>query len=100
MPHGGERVEAVMNKAQRDIAVYGLYGLSALLVFIFWRVGTQYDYSHSLLICEFGRAAGPSYTPPDAVSGLRLRMGITGVFCCVILPALLAGSAAFMSKSD
>lgn len=90
-----------MNKKQRDIAVYGLYGLSALLVFIFWRVGTQYDYSHSLLIWELGRAAGPSYAlPADAISGLRLRMGSTGVFCGVILPVLLAGSAAFMSKSD
>lgn len=89
-----------MNKEQREIAVYGLYGLSALLAFIFWRVGTQYDYSNSLLIWEFGRAAGPSYFLPDAVSGIRLRMGITGVFCGVILPVLLASSAAFISKSE
>lgn len=89
-----------MNKEQRNIVVYGLYGLSALLVFIFWRVGSQYDYSHSLLIWEFGRAAGPSYSLRDAISGLRLRMGTTGVFCGVILPVLMAGSAALISKSD
>lgn len=89
-----------MNKEQRKIVVYSLYGLSALLLLIFWRLGTEYDYSNSLLILKLGETSSPSYMLPDGVYGVRLRLGIFGVICGAMLPLVLAGAAAFISKSD
>lgn len=89
-----------MNNEQTKIVIYSLYGLSALLLLIFWRLGTQYDYSKSLLILKLGETSSPSYMLPDGVYGVRLRLGIFGVICGVMLPLALAGTAAFISKSD
>jgi hypothetical protein len=82
-----------MNTEQRRIVVYALYGLSALLVFIFWRFGTQHDYSKSLLIWKLSET-------PTGVYGLRLRMRIAGVLCGLILPILSGSAAAYIAKSD
>jgi hypothetical protein len=89
-----------MNAEQKKIVVYALYGLSLLLLLVFWRLGTQYDYSKSLLILKLGEREAPSYLLPNGSYGLRLRMGGAGVLCGLILPVVLAGAAAFISKSD
>ena len=93
-------VEGKMNKEQKKIVVYSLYGLSALLLLIFWRLGTQYDYGTSLLILKLGDTSSPSYLLPNGIYGVRLRMGISGVIFGAMLPMVLAGAAAFISKSD
>jgi hypothetical protein len=89
-----------MNKEQKKIIVYAMYGLSAILVLIFWRLGSQYDYSNSLLILELGKTSSPSYLLPDGNYGVRLRMGILGVLFGAIAPLGLAAAGAFISKSD
>lgn len=89
-----------MNTEQKKIVVYALYGLSALLVFVFWRLGTQYDYSKSLLIWKLRETAAPSYLLPVGDYGLRLRMGTVGVIFGLILPVVLGSAAAYVSKSE
>lgn len=81
-----------MNRAQKSVVVVGLCIASALLLFIFWRVGNGYQYPHSLLVW-----------PPSEDSstyGLRLREGTSGVILGLILPVLLVSSAAFIRMSD
>ena len=89
-----------MNADQKKIVVYSLYGLSVILLLIFWRLGTQYDYTTSLLILKLGRESAPSFMLPDGVYGLRLRLGFVGVLFGAIMPFALTGAAAFISKSD
>jgi hypothetical protein len=89
-----------MNEEQRKIVVYALCGLSALLVFVFWRFGTQYDYSRSLLVWKLGERSAPSYFLPPGLYGLRLRMGEAGVLCGLILPVVLGSAAAYIWKAN
>ena len=89
-----------MNIQQKNIIVYSLYGLSVVLLFIFWKIGTQYDYRGSLLVIKFSEVDPPGYLLPNGDSGLRLRMGGLGVFFGAILPIVLAAASAFISKSD
>jgi len=91
-----------MNTEQKKVLVYGLYGLSILLLLVFWRLGTQYDYTTSLLIWKISDTDAPSSWGllPKGVYGLRLRMGGLGVLCGLILPAVLTGAAVFISKSE
>ena len=85
-----------MNADQRNILVYAL----ALLIFIFWRVGTQFDYGGSLLIWQMPNNAVDSIVQPEAVNGLRLRMGFVGIVCGLIMPFVLAAAAFYVAKSD
>ena len=89
-----------MNTEQKKIVVYALYGLSALLVFVFWRLGTQYDYSKSLLILKLSETSAPSYLQPAGAYGVRLRMGTVGIIFGLILPVVLGSAAAYVSKSE
>ncbi len=91
----------MMNKEQKKIVTYSLYGLSAVLVLVFWRLGTQYEYSNSLLIIKLSesRVGGPLLGVHE-IYGVRLRMGLVGILIGTILPAALASAAAFISKSD
>jgi hypothetical protein len=89
-----------MNAEQKKVITYALYGLGAVLVFVFWRLGTQYDYSKSLLIWKLSQTSAPSYLLPTASYGLRLRMGIVGVIFGLILPVVMVSAAAYISKSD
>jgi hypothetical protein len=82
-----------MNATQRRIVVFTLYALSAFLVLVFWRVGTQHDYNRSLLIWHLRETIGGSY-------GLRLRVGVAGVVLGLIAPVLLAGAATFILSAD
>ena len=88
-----------MNSQQKIIVVRSLYVLTAILLFLFWRVGTQFDYTDSLIVLKFGEIDPPSYLLPNGISGLRLRMGGLGVAFGAILPVILASVAAFISKS-
>jgi hypothetical protein len=89
-----------MNKDQKKIILYSLYTLSIILIMIFWRVGSQYDYSSSLLILDLGKSEPPYFMLPDGVYGVRLRMGFLGVLFGAIAPVVLVCAAAFIAKSD
>lgn len=89
-----------MNKDQRKILVYSLYGLSGILLLIFWRFGTQYEYTTSLLIFKISEIDAPNYLLPNGTFGLRLRLGAVGVIFGAILPIILAAAAAIISKSE
>lgn len=91
-----------MNEQQRNIVIFGLVGVAALLVYIFWVFGTQYDVRNSTLVWDQGptKDAGLRVMRPDARFGLRIRMGVTGIVLGVLLPALLAGAAAWFWKAD
>ena len=100
MPLNNAGWGSAINKDQKNIVVYSLYGLSIILLLIFWRLGTQYDYTTSLLIFKLSVTSAPNYMLPDGVYGVRLRMGFIGVLFGAISPVALMSAAAFVSKSD
>lgn len=89
-----------MNADQRKIVIWTLVGLSVLLVLVFWRIGTQYQYGGSVLVWKTGETESPYYTIPAGEIGLRIRMGTVGVLCGLILPVVMAAAAAFLAKAD
>jgi hypothetical protein len=82
-----------MNAAQRNIVIIALCALAAALVFVFWRTGEGMEYRHSLLVWQL-------HETPWGPYGLRIRMGLVGVICGLILPVVLLAAAAFIWKSD
>ncbi len=89
-----------MNSDQRKVLVYSSYALAAVLILIFWRLGTQYDYNGSLLILELGKRDAPRWLLPEGEYGLRLRLGGVGVLLGAILPAVLVGVGTYLDKAS